>query len=262
MSLDVKKAIKIPFTAPNWKFKVGLPVLFILIIYTLFSVWHGKNIWIGLTIIAFWVITTGYYGIYAHNEINNNPEPLPAWNLLKCTVIGLQSYAIILAYGIISLPLLIIFYCLVVSSFVTQIIAIITGIPILIILLTYSPVPFSLFFENYKISEAFNFSKILKICKVGYKDYIIFAVWSIIIGIIIGFSTGICASLAKHLISRHLTKPITVVGINFLITLITLNLSAQTYKIVLNKLSLPMQDNTDGSDLDAYDIAKNIGPNY
>jgi len=92
------------------------------------------------------------------------------------------------------------------------------------------------FWENYKIKDAFNISKLSKIIKMGLIDLIISCIWIIVIEITLLIPLSIITYVLQLLNKSVASITDNIIGL--ILSLVGINLFAQTYKIAKQKIEM------------------------
>lgn len=248
MSFQIKHALNVPFGGKHWELKLLIGVLLICIM-PIMVVLFGKNIIANLLAFVFSMIPFGYIYMSIHNELNNEEVILPNWNIMKCLSVLLNIFLIKIIYILPIFPVAFGIAYMYIKIPSVKVLAIVLGI---FVLLTYGIFMFFVegsFLKNYKLKEAFNFSRNINLFQAGYGKFIIAQLWSMLVGLIISiplvivlFIIGfILMILLKTLNAESfqvlvLAKQTIKVISYFFIYLICFNLSAQAYKMAEMKL--------------------------
>lgn len=247
MGISLKRAFKVSFAEKDsWK-KVFIPALIVFVLTGLQGSFEKAPVIaaiFALLVLFFQILVNGFIITSGHNEIKNEEKILPEWDITRFLFVGFCSVFISLAYGVMLLPVIGI---IAVLAFTAKAWSLVIGIPAVILVILFSSIPAMMYADNFKIGDAFNFSKLFALIKFGWKDYLILLGWSFLTGLILGFPMGILGELVKLFAGKAWASAISGVTYNIFIGLVGVNLSAQTYKNIIPKLPSDLESEQDGT---------------
>lgn len=246
MELNIKKAFLSPFSEEKWYLKLIFPTIMaaFALIYNFLSKEHKPEaIILGLLILIPGIILSGFLTQFTHNEINNKLPLLPELktNIKKYLSYGLWTLLITLIY----LFFIIVLYIIYSALFAFLIYLTKGNVYLIYILVTLSIIlgiflGFSYAFaigsyaDNLEISQIASIKKTFKLMSKAKAEIAIYLLLALALGAALGVITII------------LTIPrITIFLVPFftaLEQLISVNLSAQVYKIAKSRLEKPQEN--------------------
>ena len=242
MGISLKRAFKVSFTEKGSLEKVFVPALIIFILTGIQG--NFKNVpvitaFLAMLLLFVQILVNGFIITSGHNEIKNEERILPKWDITGFLFIGFCSIGISLAYGVMLLPIV---GVIAVLAFMAKAWSLVIAIPATILLILFSSIPVMMYADNLKIGDAFNFSKLFALIKFAWKDYLVLLGWSFLAGLILGFPMAILGELVKMFAGKIWAGAINSVLYNIFLGLVGVNLSAQTYKNVLPKLPVNLEN--------------------
>ncbi len=230
MQLDIKKALQSPFSDEEWFVKLIFPII-VIILNALGSKYLNlpdlyKQI-IFLVAIIPNLILEGFFLQFMHNEIKNQNTLLPVlkvnvFNYLKYGVKSLSFTIYYMILFILSFGLIYIFTEMTLLKFNVQVGIIISCISFFFFLIIYLMAQ-SAYAENFKLGDAFDFYKLIRLVAKARNHILFFIVYSAIIILLYLFVFYWLAATIIGILLIPLLS--TSVG------LFLFNLQAQVYKI-------------------------------
>lgn len=234
MDLDIKKAIKSPFSDDKWYIKLIFPSI-MSIFYVIFKQdnFHLSNPFYLVSFIIGIIPLVIYFGFllqFGHNEIHDEKPLLPVLrgNIKKYINLGFKAILIIIIYFAMAV---FVFLIAIILYKTNSLFLKLLSFPLFILILSmfiFLFMPLGIFADTYSLEDTCNFKKILSLIKRVIPEFIIFVLIQIILELLL-------SAIGMILIITVIGAPLVLV-LYAIIELIRTNLTAQVYKIAKYRL--------------------------
>lgn len=234
MQLDIKKAIKSPFSDSKWYIKLIFPSI-MSIFYVIFKQdnFHLSNPFYLVSFIIGIIPLVIYFGFllqFGHNEIHDEKPLLPVLrgNIKKYISLGFKAILIIITYFAINMLLAFIAISLHQSNLMLLKIFSYPLFILILLIFIFLFFPIAIFADNFNLEDICNFKRIFALIKKVIPEFIIFILIQIILELLL-------SAVGMILILTIIGTPLVLI-LFAVIELIRTNLTAQVYKIAKSRL--------------------------
>lgn len=237
MHIDIKKAIKSPFSDDKWYLKMIFPFIMVVLDSVGEKHLHIPNLYVGIVALITIIpnlILTGLFLQFQHNELHNEKPLLPILtnNITKYLKYGFESLGFILYYFLLFIMFAILIYIVVQMAIpkgkeIFEIILICIGYSLFYLVYMMAQ---STYADEFRLIDACNFNKILKLISKVKMEILIYLLTAILI--------IMAAASIFYIFTIHFVI-VSIVLIPVLITLaefMLVDLQAQVYKIAKFRL--------------------------
>lgn len=232
MQLDIKKAIKSPFSDDKWYLKMIFPFIMVILSAVGEKHLHIPDLYVGIIVLVTIIpnlILTGLFLQFQHNELHNEKPLLPILknNITKYLKYGFKSLGFILYYFLLFILFAILIYIVVQMAIPKgkEILEIILICILYFLFYLVYMVAQSAYADKFSLADAFNFNGILNLILKVKMEIFIYLLTSILIIMV--------AAIIFYIFMIHFVI-VSVILIPMLITLaefMLVDLQAQVYKI-------------------------------
>lgn len=237
MQLDIKKAIKSPFSEKGWYLKMIFPFIMVVLSSVGEKHLHIPNLYVGIVALITIIpnlILTGFFLQFQHNEINDKEPLLP---VLKSNVSnylnhGFKSIGFMLFYFILFLivPMFICMFLTKTSTKTMIILAIVLCCALLFLTYLLYMMAQNIYADKFCLEDAFNVKRVFNLISKVKMEILIY--------LLTAFLIIMMAAIIFYIFTIHFVI-VSIILIPVLITLaefMLVDLQAQVYKIAKCRL--------------------------